>query len=350
MSSKKECPVDHSQFQSSIPTKGGGCPVDHSQFQKKPSDHNNNKPSIPTKGGGCPVDHSQFQKKPSDHNNNKPSIPTKGGGCPVDHSQFQKKPSDHNNNKPSIPTKGGGCPVDHNNIPQPSIKDDEEIDPRNLMPKNPKQRPSPGQPFDLPTYRMISSIPKTEGDKWVYPSQQMFYNAMKRKGGAIPEELGEMEEAMRLHNVINEYAWKKILEWENNLHSDCDDISLTSLRGRYNDVSLKAKIKQLFGYERPFDRHDWIINRCGTETRYILDYYDSHVINPEINATTVLDVRPAIDSVQSVIDRSKMFLFYRKKILEEEKKRLQQETDHERYTRIIQDYSKNKNNNNIKEK
>lgn len=27
----------------------------------------------------------------------------------------------------------------------------------------------------------------------------------------------------------------------------------------------------------PFDRHDWIIDRCGKEVRYVIDYYyDSH--------------------------------------------------------------------------
>ena len=48
----------------------------------------------------------------------------------------------------------------------------------------PNQRPSPDQPFALPTDRQTSSIPKVgdKGEKWVYPSQQMFWNAMLRKG------------------------------------------------------------------------------------------------------------------------------------------------------------------------
>lgn len=48
------------------------------------------------------------------------------------------------------------------------------------------QKPSPGQPFPLPTNRQVSSIPKVtedgSNDFWVYPSQQMFWNAMLRKG------------------------------------------------------------------------------------------------------------------------------------------------------------------------
>lgn len=47
----------------------------------------------------------------------------------------------------------------------------------------PNQRPAPDQPFPLPTNRIISNIPKAGTDEnWVYPSQQMFWNAMLRKG------------------------------------------------------------------------------------------------------------------------------------------------------------------------
>ena len=48
----------------------------------------------------------------------------------------------------------------------------------------PNQLPSPNQPFPLSTDRVKSTIPKagTENDKWVYPSEQMFWNAMLRKG------------------------------------------------------------------------------------------------------------------------------------------------------------------------
>ncbi len=53
------------------------------------------------------------------------------------------------------------------------------------MPKNLSQEPCPGQPFPLSTHRQVSSIPKVEGEegKWVYPSEQMFFNAMVRKVG-----------------------------------------------------------------------------------------------------------------------------------------------------------------------
>jgi hypothetical protein len=54
-----------------------------------------------------------------------------------------------------------------------------------------KQRPAVGQISPLPTERRRSNIPKgdftpghqeVDQNNWEYPSQQMFFNAMKRKG------------------------------------------------------------------------------------------------------------------------------------------------------------------------
>ena len=77
----------------------------------------------------------------------------------------------------SVP--GGECPIQGG-----STTPDQggEVDPRNMMPP-PNQRPAPNQPFPLPIERQKSTIPKagTE-DTWVYPSQQMFFNALLRKG------------------------------------------------------------------------------------------------------------------------------------------------------------------------
>jgi cytochrome c heme-lyase len=51
----------------------------------------------------------------------------------------------------------------------------------------PNQQPAPDQPFALPTNRQKSTIPKAVDDDspattWEYPSPQMFWNAMLRKG------------------------------------------------------------------------------------------------------------------------------------------------------------------------
>lgn len=54
----------------------------------------------------------------------------------------------------------------------------------------PNQLPAPGQPFPLSTNRVRSTIPKagTESEKWEYPSEQMFWNAMLRKGWRWEED------------------------------------------------------------------------------------------------------------------------------------------------------------------
>lgn len=86
----------------------------------------------------------------------------------------------------------------------------------------------------LKTDREISSIPRahlgdssgpagpanneqeTGSDKssgnWIYPSEQMFFNAMKRKNYS-PDE-ADMRTIVPIHNAVNEQAWKEIKEWE----------------------------------------------------------------------------------------------------------------------------------------
>ena len=83
----------------------------------------------------------------------------------------------------------------------------------------PNQQPSPGQPFPLSTNRITSNIPKagTENEKWVYPSEQMFWNAMLRKGWRWEEDAikqPDMGNIIKIHNANNEKAWLEVLKWE----------------------------------------------------------------------------------------------------------------------------------------
>ena len=67
------------------------------------------------------------------------------------------------------------------------------------------QQPSPDQPFPLSTERQPSTIPNPHtGATWVYPSPQMFWNAMKRKGwqwGKDDISAGDMEHIIKIHNA-----------------------------------------------------------------------------------------------------------------------------------------------------
>lgn len=43
----------------------------------------------------------------------------------------------------------------------------------------------------------------------------------------------------------------------------CPDPTLLRFMGRPNQLTPKAYIKSWLGYGLPFDRHDWIVDRCG---------------------------------------------------------------------------------------
>lgn len=59
------------------------------------------------------------------------------------------------------------------------------------------------------------------------------------------------------------------------------------------------------GYKLPFDRHDWIVDRCGQDVRYVIDFYSGARV-PGVPASMHLDVRPALDSVSAGLDRLRM--------------------------------------------
>lgn len=68
----------------------------------------------------------------------------------------------------------------------------------------------------------------------------------------------------------------------------------------------------LRSYELPFDRHDWVVDRDGKDVRYIIDFYKGQQSrNPreQVPMSIYLDVRPAVDSYQAVLDR--LSVFYR---------------------------------------
>lgn len=185
----------------------------------------------------------------------------------------------------------------------------DDVDPLNMMPP-PNQRPAPDQPFELPIHRQVSTIPKagTEGEFWRYPSQQMFWNAMLRKGWRWKESdlaQKDMADIIHIHNANNEQAWQEVLKWEA-LHAyECGNPKLKSFGGKAKDFSPRARIRNLMGYELPFDRHDWIIDRCGKEVRYVIDYYDGGEVHADYKFA-LLDVRPAMDSWENCWDRMKV--------------------------------------------
>ena len=57
--------------------------------------------------------------------------------------------------------------------------------------------------------------------------------------------------------------------------------------------------------EPPFDRHDWVVTRPAAgnaQVRYVIDYYSAPP-DEEGNPVFSLDVRPALDSLESINQR-----------------------------------------------
>lgn len=170
-------------------------------------------------------------------------------GCPMHKPAEEKK---------TIPP---GCPMHKSS----------ELNETNMMP-NLAQTKQPDQTVDLPTERVISSIPKSkESDaKWEYPSPQQFYNALRRKGWETPEE--HIETMVDIHNFLNEEAWNEVLKWESkykwyssppflyekkkkkstdsffSFDSECaEDPYLSKFQGRPQEPTPKARLFSLFG-------------------------------------------------------------------------------------------------------
>jgi cytochrome c heme-lyase len=72
--------------------------------------------------------------------------------------------------------------------------------------------------------------------------------------------------------------------------------------------SLKARGMMALWGMRPFDRHDWYVNRCGKEVKYVIDYYSFETPDPHTGETEIdyfIDARPA-PTVGGLYDRARV--------------------------------------------
>jgi cytochrome c heme-lyase len=180
-----------------------------------------------TKADACPVDHktreawlaqAKAQQQQQQHTQATRSLP-------------QQTPVSSKSQSASTQTQGWTSsllsylpftsPTTHP-ISSPSISASE------LSSSNHQQPQAPS----LNTSRVVSSIPRTAApgpstcpanheretgsDKdtgnWIYPSEKMFFDAMRRKGHDATSS--DMKTVVPIHNAVNERAWKEIREWE----------------------------------------------------------------------------------------------------------------------------------------
>jgi len=148
------------------------------------------------------------------------------------------------------------------------------------------------------------SIPATgrgnseDGKTWLNPSANQLYRALKRKEKPIDKE--NAWSVAQVHVAVTDNTWKEIMEYEA-LHRDqCANAKLDRFSGQDGNYSLKARFFHFFlGRDYPFDRHDWIVNRCGKEVRYVIDYH-SHETPTEVEY--FIDARPAL-TLSGLYDR-----------------------------------------------
>jgi cytochrome c heme-lyase len=250
---------------------------------------------------------------------------TSGGGA------SQQSPASRLPAASSSSPSPAACPVQPNARRQ-KVYDvySQEIDPTNNMPANPNQLPREDQSAPLSTDRVRSTIPKggTEDDTWTYPSPQMFYNALMRKGKGDDVREQDMQNVVAVHNSMNEQTWNQILKWEavRTAAQPVASPSLLRFLGRPDDISPKAWLLSTFTSKpKPFDRHDWTVLRGDEEVRYVIDYYymDDGVGGNTTLPTTAtgafdkgaadgrliyVDARPALDSWTGLVARVKVVL------------------------------------------
>ena len=265
--------------------------------------------------GGCPVDHSKFTRDGAPPNPMlQPAAPAQPASLGCDSSALSASP---------LPPMTGTCPVDHSQFRSSSAASS-SVSPQSIVGDHfPDSTRSPTQLLPLSTAPVASRIPKgglsPDGSAlpadatWIFPSPQRFYNAMAKKGWDPKER--DMSWVVGIHNRVNEKTWEAVAEYEGLHKGQCETPKLVRFRGRPADLSPKARIMSWFGYVAPFDRHDWVVDRCGREVRYIIDFYNG---SPSATAGSMgmdlpgmppaihLDVRPALDSPGAAWDRIRM--------------------------------------------
>jgi cytochrome c heme-lyase len=129
----------------------------------------------------------------------------------------------------------------------------------------------------------------------------MFFDAMARKNYA--PQAADMAAIVPIHNAVNERAWKEIKTWEARFagaaeaNKRCGGPKLWSFAGDSKRLTPRARWNSLLGYQEPFDRHDWVVERCpGERVEYVIDFYAGKDEGKGKGLNFYLDVRPKLNS------------------------------------------------------
>ncbi|KAL4723606.1 Cytochrome c1 heme lyase [Fusarium chlamydosporum] len=261
----------------------------------------------------------------------------KNDACPVDHKTRDAWLAQAREAEAAkAQAQAAKCPVDHT-AQQPKSWTQTFT---SYLWSSPASTPTPANKpatnDGLDTDRVVSTIPRTTGDaaacpvdhgkeptrpknhemetgmdpsgNWVYPSEKMFFEAMKRKG--YDARVADMKTVVPIHNAVNERAWKEIKEWEAPYleGTTCGGPKLESFANKMDRMTPTARFKTMIGYTAPFDRHDWVIDRCGTRVDYVIDFYAGRP-DGRGGPSFYLDVRPKLNTWEGVKMRAKRWAF-----------------------------------------
>ncbi|CAK7264399.1 Cytochrome c1 heme lyase [Sporothrix epigloea] len=220
-------------------------------------------------------------------------------------SSIPSPPTPQHTTGPSASSDGLGTDRVVSTIPRTVTSADED--------KTGSSSSSSHAPAACPVNHEVETGADPVSGNWVYPSEKMFFDAMKRKGNDNARA-SDMRVVVPIHNAVNERAWKEILAWEapytGTGPGQCDGPRLHSFAGLSTSMSPKARLNTLLGYTAPFDRHDWVVDRCGTQVEYVIDFYAGRpgstsakagaprAGSPQINF--YLDVRPKLNTWEGI--------------------------------------------------
>ena len=224
-------------------------------------------PSLPAGHPALPASFSQ-SPKPTPASHNPLAQP---GGCPM--AQHRKSSSPFSSSSPSPPAQSTAEPPDSaphlasfasSTYAPAAVSLESGLHPLGELTPN----------GAIPAAGRGNS---SDGANWVNPSANSLYRALKRKHKAIDPT--DALAVSTVHNAVTDNTWQCILEYEQHHAAACPQgPTLARFYGMDGVYSAKAKfVNGVLGGPLPFDRHDWIVDRCGKEVRYVIDYYSVEV-------------------------------------------------------------------------
>lgn len=177
-----------------------------------------------------------------------------------------------------------------------------------------------------------------DGSDWLNPSAGQLFRALSRKDKSI--ELKDAQGVADVHEWVTHQTWEEIMVYErlhaksacrcvcrsSPSHFSLEDLAPIQLSQNLSEWTASGAQKRrssivsrsfcfleggcwsrnLTFLDRgllPFDRHDWTVDRCGREVRYIIDYYSTDL--PDGSTMYTVDARPELN-VPGAFDRARV--------------------------------------------